>query len=110
MDKDSLYYYNSRARVQAELQKCRRNSPWVGIVLSKLQLVPRDDLALGVEDEEARAGSALVDGADELGRHFGGRVFGFEPTGEEGGNHRSRGRSVCKGGEDEEGNKSRKPR
>ena len=57
--------------------------PRVGVDLLELELVLRDNLTLGVEDDEARAGGALVDGSNEgdLGycswRHFVCCVFCF---------------------------------
>lgn len=59
------------------------NIPRVGVDLLELELVLRDNLTLGVEDDEARAGGALVDGSNEgdLGycswRHFVCCVFCF---------------------------------
>lgn len=41
------------------------HSPWLGVDLLELELVRRDNLTADVEDEEARRGSALVNGSDE---------------------------------------------
>lgn len=50
-------------------QLVNTNLPWLGVDLFKLNLVNGDNLAITVEDDEAGAGCALVNGTDKSGRN-----------------------------------------
>lgn len=59
---------NWKAKGSVALGQLGWHSPRVGVDLLKLNLVHGHDLTLHVEDDEARARRALVNGANEGGR------------------------------------------